>query len=74
MRIRAALYGCVCFCAGLFVMYLCAAGPVVVDADCQEEPCAVPPCCNGDTNGDGSIDIKNYFIWQHLDQSIVFIV
>lgn len=28
-------------------------------ADCQDLPCAAPPCCNGDTNGDASIDISD---------------
>lgn len=33
-------------------------GSVAV-ADCVDSPCPVPPCCNGDGNGDGSIDIAD---------------
>ncbi len=29
------------------------------DANCEDEPCAVPPCCNGDVNADGSINIAD---------------
>ncbi len=32
---------------------------VEVQADCQDEPCTAPPCCNGDVNGDASIDISD---------------
>jgi hypothetical protein len=28
-------------------------------ADCPQEPCADPPCCNGDCNGDGNIEIAD---------------
>ncbi len=28
-------------------------------ADCQDAPCTAPPCCNGDVNGDASIDISD---------------
>ncbi len=28
-------------------------------AACRDDPCAVPPCCNGDVTGDGSIDIAD---------------
>jgi len=31
----------------------------LVLADCQDLPCPAPPCCNGDTNGDASIDISD---------------
>jgi hypothetical protein len=31
--------------------------PYVCTADCQDDPCEQPPCCNGDANGDGSINI-----------------
>ncbi len=30
-----------------------------VQADCQDNPCVNPPCCNGDVNGDGTIDISD---------------
>jgi hypothetical protein len=30
-----------------------------VNADCTDAPCPHPPCCNGDVNGDGSIDISD---------------
>ncbi len=30
-----------------------------VNADCQDDPCTNPPCCNGDVNGDASIDISD---------------
>ncbi len=28
-----------------------------VAADCQDEPCPEPPCCNGDADGDGRINV-----------------
>ncbi len=28
-------------------------------APCEEDPCPVPPCCNGDVNGDGDIDLSD---------------
>ncbi len=30
-----------------------------VQADCQDTPCLNPPCCNGDVNGDGAVDISD---------------
>lgn len=28
-------------------------------ADCIDEPCDKPPCCNGDVNGDGAMDLAD---------------
>jgi len=30
-----------------------------VAADCKDNPCVNPPCCNGDVNGDAGIDISD---------------
>ena len=30
-----------------------------VQADCRDEPCDRPPCCNGDCNGDGDVNIAD---------------
>ena len=30
-----------------------------VKADCTDNPCDDPPCCNGDVNGDGAINISD---------------
>jgi hypothetical protein len=44
-------------CGGLIVFLLMSAGRV--KADCYMQPCAEPPCCNGDVNGDGRIEISD---------------
>lgn len=39
-------------------LVICIAVPNVT-ADCFDSPCSHPPCCNGDSNGDGSLDIAD---------------
>jgi hypothetical protein len=50
----------VCTSIGLAALSpLLSGGIPKVEAACPDEPCASPPCCNGDVNGDGSIDIAD---------------
>lgn len=42
----------------VFIFYHSGTTPQV-DADCVDEPCAHPPCCNGDVNGDGHMDLSD---------------
>ncbi len=42
-------------------------GVLTVAADCQDEPCEDPPCCNGDVNADGSLNLADaVYILQYL--------
>lgn len=48
------------FCAGSAVALLATwNAPLPSRAACNEAPCAAPPCCNGDVNGDGVIDLSD---------------
>ncbi len=40
-------------------LLLVSGGALTVRADCLEDPGDNPPCCNGDVNADGSIDIAD---------------
>jgi hypothetical protein len=42
------------FCAVLVLV-----GGTVFSADCDPGACAQPPCCNGDANGDGAIELAD---------------
>lgn len=42
----------------LFIFFISITFPSV-EAGCQNEPCDDPPCCNGDVNGDGNIDLSD---------------
>lgn len=42
------------------ILFIANTGTVLqVDADCVDEQCADPPCCNGDVNGDAKIDLAD---------------
>ncbi len=61
MRVNAVL---LCFAAGVLVgggvcLFFTMGGAAPVEADCQDQPCAEPPCCNGDCNSDGGVDISD---------------
>lgn len=53
------LFGVVCALSGFVLNSVVTTQVPQVNADCQDEPCNAPPCCNGDVNGDGSIDIAD---------------
>jgi hypothetical protein len=51
----------------LALVTLYAATPWVCSADCRDDPCPVPPCCNGDVNADGLVNLADpVFILQYL--------
>ena len=39
--------------------FLPGGAPGAAEANCTDQPCPDPPCCNGDINGDGAIDISD---------------
>ncbi len=50
----------VCLVVGFASALLLVPSTVPVSlADCGDDPCANPPCCNGDVNGSGAIDIAD---------------
>ena len=49
---------------------LVSGGMPLVKADCTDDLCNRPPCCNGDVNGDGAIDIADaIYLLAHLFQN-----
>lgn len=60
MKAKTILLMLTCFLAGMGMNLLLTpdAAPGV-EAGCTDDPCDNPPCCNGDTNGDGSIDLSD---------------
>ena len=44
---------------GVLAVLLLTGGFFQVRADCQDEPCENPPCCNGDVNGDSRLNIAD---------------
>ncbi len=50
----------VCMSIGLVAAFVLVYGvSLTVNADCADEFCETPPCCSGDSNGDGTIDIAD---------------
>lgn len=50
----------ICFLLGVSAHSLMSRLTVpTVEADCTDQPCRTPPCCNGDVNGDGKIDLAD---------------
>ncbi len=47
-------------CLGVTATLLLVSGGLsVVKAACQDNPCLSPPCCNGDVNADGAVNIAD---------------
>jgi len=58
MKLKTVLGMVVLVGVGAFGMFLIMSA-VGADAGCTDDPCENPPCCNGDVNGDGAIDIAD---------------
>ena len=48
---------CIGLGLGFFLRAFVTTGVPWVAADCTDEPCDSPPCCNGDVNADGHVDV-----------------
>jgi len=57
MRLRCAILFSLCSVFVFGAILLFSKSFSVCKADCQDERCSNPPCCNGDVNGDGAVDL-----------------